>query len=268
MVIKAGVLGYPIGQSLSPFIHGRWFENAGLNGTYEAIAVLPEEFAARVQELAAAGWRGVNVTIPHKAAALAIADNVSDAARAIGAANLVLFEDGKITADNTDWIGFERGLADLGIPRPGKKAVVLGAGGAAAGILYALREWDEVIVLNRTRERAEALARNFANAEAGSWDDRMELLTEGPDLLVNTTSLGMRGQPPLEIRFEGQLPAAVVDIITSKTPLLDEARRAGVERVQNGLPMLVYQAVPSFLAFTGHDPDPAAVLEELQKRVL
>lgn len=269
MVIRAGVVGHPIGQSLSPDIHGAWFADTGIEGSYEKIDASPDAFVAAIERLKDEGWVGVNVTVPHKERALAIADETSKAAKAIGAANLLRFVSGRIVADNTDWWGFTRAIETAGLSACVECAVVLGAGGAAAGILYALRESREVLILNRTRQRAEDLASRFPNASADEWGRRHELVASSPQLLVNTTSLGMEGQPPLDLRFGGSVPDAVVDIVTKPlpTPLMTDAEAAGVGVVMGGLPMLVYQAVPSFAAFTGHEPPaPEAILRQLTKR--
>ena len=264
-MIRAGVLGHPIAQSLSPRIYSAWMEELGLEGAYAAFDVPPSEFADFVLELMDQGYRGVNVTLPHKSAALCLADEASDAARAVGASNLLLFDDERIFADNTDAYGFERSLQDVGASLTDRHAVVLGAGGAAAAILYALRGFEQVTLLNRTRARAEDLGARFLNVATEEWERRSELIGNGPSLLVNTTSLGMAGQPPLDVQFGSHPPQTVVDIVYKPlmTDLLRRAALAG-SRTQHGLSMLVHQAVPSFEAYTGQKaPDPDHILRIL-----
>ena len=163
MVIRAAVLGHPIDHSLSPHIHNRWFEEHGIDGHYEAIDVAPDALADTVQRLADEGYAGVNVTIPHKEHALKLAGRATEAARSVGASNLLLFKEGKIVADNTDELGFRASLMAMESAVDPGHAVVLGAGGAASAIVYALRQATTVTVLNRTRVKAEKLAATYKN---------------------------------------------------------------------------------------------------------
>ncbi|MEM0929564.1 MAG: shikimate dehydrogenase [Pseudomonadota bacterium] len=265
-MIRAGVIGHPIGHSLSPRIHNQWFEDVGIEGQYEAVDASPQAFEATVHELMDEGWAGLNVTIPHKAAARELAGETSAAADLIGAANLLIFRDGDIVADNTDVFGFEMSLEAIGVSRSPEHAVVLGAGGAAGAVLYALRGAGRVTLLNRTRERAEAVADRFSHIEVRDWADRDAAAAEAPDLLVNTTSLGMEGQPPLDLHFGNDVPRAAVDIVYGKgpTPFLKLAKSGGVEKLTDGLAMLVYQAAPSFEAWTSCFPDADRTLSELR----
>lgn len=265
-MIRAGVVGHPISHSLSPRIHNQWFEDVGIEGHYEALDVAPKAFEAAVMECADEGWAGLNITIPHKAGALEIAQERSAAAEVVGAANLLIFRDGEIIADNTDVFGFEMALDHIGVSKTPSHAVVLGAGGASGAVLYSLRHAGRVSLLNRTRQRAEALATRFGNVDVRDWDERNALVAEAPDIVINTTSLGMKDQPPLELSFGEAVPAAAVDIVYGQkpTPFLTKAKNAGVEKLTDGLAMLVYQAAPSFEAWTGCFPDADRTLTDLR----
>lgn len=264
----AGVLGWPVGHSRSPRLHGYWLEHHGIDGAYLPLPVRPERFKPAVRALLDLGFRGANVTVPHKEAAGSLCDSVTARARAIGAVNTLVFEDGRILGDNTDGVGFLRNLR-AGAPdwRPADgPAVVLGAGGAARAVLVALRDAGvpEIRLANRTRATAEALA-----AELGErlrpldWAAR-ETALEGARLLVNTTSLGMAGQPPLELSLERLPPtAAVTDLVYAPltTPLLAAAAARG-NRTVDGLGMLLHQAVPGFAAWFGVEPEVTPALRD------
>lgn len=265
--MRAAVLGHPIAHSLSPQIYNRWFSETGFPGEYEAIDVTGDAFEATVRRLVALGYAGVNVTLPHKNAASRFADFRTAEADRVGAANLLLFRDGKVVADNTDGEGFSACLktgSAQPYPRTGL-AVVLGAGGAAAPVIAQLLPGD-IAIVNRTKTRAEDLAGRFGpSCSAHAWDELGELLPRA-DILVNTTSLGMKGQPPLEIDLSPMPSGSVVDIVYAplETPLLRDARARG-HHTANGLRMLVYQAVPSFRAYTGLTPsDPERTLLDLE----
>lgn len=260
--MKAGVVGRPIAHSLSPLIHGAWLKAAGIEGDYRAYS--PEEgqsFDAFIYGLRRDGLVGVNVTLPFKEAALALADRPSRRAAQAGAANLLLFGAEGIAADNTDGVGLMSALSAAGYAPDSGSAVVLGAGGAARGAFTALVDAGapEVRVVNRTATRAEVLAELHAGARAYGWTGMAEAL-EGAAVLVNATSLGMTGQPPLDIDL-GPLPetAVVMDMVYKplQTPLLAEARRRGL-RTADGLAMLIGQAEPSFEALFGR-PVPEGV---------
>jgi shikimate dehydrogenase len=266
---KAAVVGWPIGQSKSPLIHGYWIKQFGIDGSYEAIGLSPDEFVSGIRDLMDKGYRGCNVTIPHKEAALAMADHVSERARAIGAANTLVFKDGKIHADNTDGFGF---ISNLKQNAPDWKAsagpaVVLGAGGAARAIVYSLlsKGAPSIFIANRTKDKAQALADFFGDrVTAVSMADVTSALSQ-TKTLVNTTSLGMIGQPELEIDIS-TLPktALVTDIVYNPltTNLLKQAQDLGLNTV-DGLGMLLHQAVPGFEAWFEAHPKVNATLRQI-----
>tara|TARA_R110002110_G_scaffold109418_17_gene272972 strand:- start:2205 stop:3059 length:855 start_codon:yes stop_codon:yes gene_type:complete len=256
----AGVLGWPVSHSRSPRLQGHWLQRYGIDGAYLPLPVRPDDFEMAFRALPKMGFAGVNVTIPHKQSALFLADEADDLARRIAAANTIIFrEDGSSLATNTDGFGFLMNLQDQ-VPdwKVEAPAVVLGAGGAARAIIVALidRGVPEIRLLNRTKTRAEAIA-----AELGSsvrvldWAER-EAALAGAGLLVNTTSLGMDGHPPLEIRVD-DLPsqATVADIVYApvETRLLISAKAGGCRAV-TGPGMLLHQAVPGFEAWFGKRP--------------
>jgi shikimate dehydrogenase len=259
----AGVIGWPIGHSLSPVLHGHWLARYRLAGAYVALPVSPDRLDAALTGLGALGFAGANVTVPHKEAAARLADRPSETVARIGAANtLVIGEDGTIAADSTDGYGFlanlDAGAPDWPADRP---AVVIGAGGAARAIVDALQQrgCPEIRVVNRTHERAEALARALAGAAghviAVEWVRRSQAL-DGAGLVVNTTTQGMTGQPPLDLALDALPAGAVVnDIVYAplETPLLAAARARGLTAV-DGLGMLLHQAVPGFAAWFGLRP--------------
>jgi len=261
-VKRACVIGWPVEHSRSPMIHRYWLSLYGIDGAYEKEAVPPGEARAFMRSLGEHGYVGANVTLPHKLVALEAADVKDEAARAIGAANtLWLDADGKLNASNTDAYGFMTNLAEQA-PRwnDGRRpVVVLGAGGAARAVLYGLIKAgaSKVLLANRSRARADDLALAFPpRVEVLDWEARDRALA-GCGLLVNTTSLGMRGQAPLTIDL-GRLPsdAIVADIVYSplETRLLAEARKRGNIAV-DGLGMLLYQAVPGFERWFGVRPE-------------
>ena len=270
--VLAGVVGWPVGHSKSPLIFAHWFAETGIAGSYTRLAVRPEDFEDVFRALPKAGFRGVNVTIPHKLAALEGADEVSPTARAIGAANTILFKPGgQIFADNTDGYGFIENLRE-GAPAWNPAAgptLVLGAGGAARAVIHALLEAGvpSIRLANRTRAGAEALAEHFgARVEPVDWAVR-DGATGGAATIVNTTSLGMTGNPPLELSLDDAPAAALVtDIVYTplETPLLAAARARGLATV-DGLGMLLHQARPGFRAWFGADP---AVTPALRRAVL
>ena len=257
---RAFVIGHPVGHSRSPLIHGHWLEVHGLAGSYERIAVAPEDLDAFVAGLKGSGFAGGNVTVPHKQRVLELADAVDEQADAIGAANTLWFDDGQLIAGNTDAIGF---LASLdqeapGWDRAGGAAVVLGAGGGARAVIHGLLERGfEVAVANRTFLRAVELAEGYdAGVWAYSWEEVPQLLRTA-DVVVNTTVLGLEGQPPLSLKLEGlRRDALVADIVYAplETPLLRDARARGLRAV-GGLGMLLHQAVPGFERWFGVRPE-------------
>jgi len=266
---RACVLGWPIKHSRSPLIHGYWLKLYGLEGSYEKVAVEPEAIAGFLEDLQGKGFVGCNVTIPHKEAAFVAAQQKTETALKLGAVNTLWFENGVLCGDNTDVIGF---LHALDADAPGwdkglEKAVVLGAGGAARGIVHALllRNINPIFILNRTLERAQALADIFGDKVIPlGWDKAPEAL-DGAGLLVNTTSLGMAGQPPLDIDLAPLKKDAIVDDIVYvplETPLLAKAKAAGLRTV-GGLPMLLHQAVPGFEHWFGRRPEVTPELRAL-----
>lgn len=259
---RACVIGWPVEHSRSPAIHGYWLQQYGIDGAYEKEAVPPEDFTAFVRDLAAHGYVGANVTLPHKEAALRAAGSADAAAEAIGAANtLWLDANGVLQAGNTDAYGFMTNL-DAGAPRWRETcdvAMVLGAGGAARAVLYGLIEAGvpRILLTNRTVAKAETLARDFgAPVEVLPWESKDSALS-ACGLLVNTTSLGMAGQPPLDIMVEALPQSAVVtDIVyvPLETALLAAARARGLTAI-DGLGMLLHQAVPGFERWFGVRPE-------------
>ena len=263
------VIGHPVAHSRSPLIHGSWLAEHGLEGSYERVDVAPADLPAFVDSLRAGAFSGGNVTVPHKEAMLPLIDEVSQAARAIGAVNTIWREAGRICGDNTDVSGF---LAHLDASAPGwdkrvVTALVLGAGGAARGIAFGLkaRGVRRILLVNRSRARADELAAALgAPVEAANWDERNDLVATA-DLIVNTTALGMQGQPPLDLDLAGLRPGTIVDDIVYvplKTPLLLETERRGGIAV-DGLGMLLHQAVPGFARWFGVTPSVTPALRAL-----
>jgi shikimate dehydrogenase len=258
----AGIVGWPVAHSLSPRLHGHWLLRYGIDGAYVPLAVPPERLAQALSALPALGFAGVNLTIPHKEAALSLVHRLSPRAKRIGAVNTVVVEaDGVLSGDNTDGFGFVAALLDnqAGWVAEAGPAVVLGAGGAARAVVVALLDAGvpEVRLLNRTAARARALADDLdGSVHAADWNARAAAL-DGAALLVNTTSLGMRGQPPLDLMLDA-LPgtALVTDVVYTPlmTPLLALAQARG-NPVADGLGMLLHQARPGFRAWFGVDPE-------------
>ena len=268
--LRAGVVGWPVSHSKSPRMHGEWLRRSGVDGTYEAVGAEPGRFEATIRELVEAGWRGVNVTLPHKEAALALADEATERAASIGAANTLVFgSDGRVAADNTDGFGFIANIDDRapGRWKRGEPATILGAGGASRAIIRAVLDEGapEVRLVNRTRARAEALRAAFGDRVAVfDWSDAARAIG-GSSLIVNTTSLGMEGQPPLELDFGNADPAAVsTDIVYTPlwTPFLRSAAEAGLATV-DGLGMLLHQGRPGFEAWFGAKPMVDHALREI-----
>jgi shikimate dehydrogenase len=259
---RACVIGWPVEHSRSPLIHRYWLKQYGIDGAYEMEAVEPKDLARFLGSLAAHGYAGANVTLPHKEAALRLSAVADEAARAIGAANtLWLDQAGRLCAGNTDAYGFMTNLeAEAPDWNRGRRPVmVLGAGGAARAILHSLlgEGAARILLANRTRNRAEALAQAFGpSVHVVDWEDRHRALA-GCGLLVNATSLGMTGKENLDIDLEA-LPAdaVVADIVYSplETKLLAAARARG-NHVVDGLGMLLHQAVPGFERWFGVRPE-------------
>jgi shikimate dehydrogenase len=252
----AGIIGWPVSHSRSPRLHGSWLRRYGIDGAYVPLAIRPDDFAMAVRGLAAAGFAGANVTIPHKLAAFAICDTVDDTARRAGAVNTLVFQDGRITGSNTDGWGFVANLRAHGVDPAAGPALLLGAGGAARAVAAALQDAGApVTVANRTRARADALARDLPGLFVVDWERRDAALPDHA-LLVNTTSLGMEHHPPLAVDLSRAGPGlAVADIVyvPLETPLLAAAKARGLRAVE-GLGMLLHQAVPGFRAWFGVEP--------------
>jgi shikimate dehydrogenase len=267
----AGVMGWPVAHSRSPRLHGYWLEKYGIDGAYLPLPVAPEHFAQALRVLSQLGFRGVNVTVPHKEAALKAVDTADHHARHIGAVNTVVMnEDGSLEGRNTDGIGF---LTHLKEQAPAWQAaagpaVVIGAGGAARAIVATLKDAGvpEIRLVNRTLSRAEGLALAFGDPlKVIPWINRAGALRDVA-LVVNTTTLGMHGEPELDLELVGLNPAAAVfDCVYNPldTPLLDQARRRGFVPV-DGLGMLLHQARPGFKAWFGVEPE---ITDELRALV-
>lgn len=262
------IIGHPIAHSRSPLIHGEWLRQHGLDGSYERVDVTPTDLPRFFERLRAGEFAGGNVTVPHKEAVMPHLDVIGPAALAIGAVNTLWWEDGKLHGDNTDAFGF---LAHLDTTVPGwdqqaRTALILGAGGAARAIVYALKErgLSQITVVNRSRDRADDLVAAIGSPlVAGDWAAR-ETEVERADLIVNTTSLGMHGQPPLDLDLSRLRPGAVVNDIVYvplDTPLLEAAKHHGGHSV-DGLGMLLHQAIPGFARWFGVRPQVTAALRQ------
>ncbi len=267
----AGVMGWPVAHSRSPRLHGYWLEKYGIDGAYVPLPVAPEHFPQALRVLSQMGFRGVNVTVPHKEAALKAVDTADHHARHIGAVNTVIVrEDGSLEGRNTDGIGFLAHLRDQAPawqPAAGP-AVVLGAGGAARAIVATLKDSGvpEIRLVNRTLARAEALALAFgAPLKVVPWINRAGALRDA-SLVVNTTTQGMHGEPELDIELIGlSHGAAVFDCVYNplETPLLAQAKTRGFVPI-DGLGMLLHQARPGFKAWFGVEPE---ITDELRALV-
>ncbi len=267
----AGVIGWPIAQSRSPVLHDHWLSQYGIKGSYLPLPVRPERLGDAIKGLRALGFSGCNVTIPHKLDVLKLMDSVDPVAKRIGAVNTVVVQDdGTLSGFNTDAYGFLASLRDM---RPDWKAsagpiVVLGAGGASRAVIVALLDDGarEIWLVNRTIERAQELAQiDSSRIRVVEWSQRNDTL-DGAALLVNSTSQGMVGYPPLDIALDALPTAAMVcDIVYNplETPLLAAAKKRGNTAV-DGLGMLLHQAVPAFEAFFGVRPQ---VSNELRRAV-
>jgi len=270
----AGVIGWPVRQSVSPVLHSHWLKEHGIKGAYVALPIEPADFGRCVAALPLMGFAGASVTVPHKEAAFALVSSLDEDARATGAVNTLVFNGGSIAGLNTDVRGFAASLSEtLGADAACKgPAAVLGAGGAARAVVLALQRAGspEVHVINRTPARSDTLVRSAGGAiRAMAWGDWKAGLAD-VGLLVNTTSLGMTGKPALEIGLD-DLPrhAAVVDIVYNplETDLLRAAKARG-HRTMDGLGMLMHQAVPAFAAWFGVTPKVTPQLRAELERAL
>ncbi|MDP8917306.1 MAG: shikimate dehydrogenase [Pseudomonadota bacterium] len=263
---KAFIVGHPIKHSRSPLIHGHWLKQHGLEGSYERIDVAPVNFGDFLRGFAAQGFAGGNVTLPHKEAAFAGVERRTQRAERVGAVNTLWIENGVLWGDNTDVLGFMAHL-DASLGKGWEQAVdtalVLGAGGAARAVVAGLqdRPLKRILVANRTLSKAEDLVRDLRRhgpvaVETSAWEALGRVVPHA-QLIVNTTSLGMAGQPPLALDLSrAPLNAAVADIVyvPLQTPLLTAAAAQGLRTV-DGLGMLLHQAVPGFRRWFGATPE-------------
>lgn len=258
---RACVIGWPIEHSRSPAIHGHWLRQYGIDGSYEKVAVRPEDISEFLANLGRNGYAGCNVTIPHKEAAFAAAAVRDASAMAISAANTLWLENGVLHAANTDTYGYMTYLARR-FPewqRDEKPVAVLGAGGAARAIVFGFLERgvSEVRLLNRSRDRAEAVSADFdPRVKVCDWTDRSRAARDCA-VLVNTTSVGLKGEGDLAIDFAGFDPACIVSDIVYvplETALIKGAKAHGLKTL-DGLGMLLHQAVPGFEKWFGIRPD-------------
>lgn len=275
----AGVIGWPVAHSLSPKLHAHWLRENAVNGAYVPLAVRKEDFSLVVKALSRASFVGVNVTLPHKEAAFALAHDHDDVAVATRSANLLIFRDGRIEARNTDTFGFQASVTDVLGPDAfrGAIAVVLGAGGAARAVVLALDQLGtaSIQILNRSRQKAEALVSELTPRTKG----RVELLEECgwnnaavcAAILVNATSAGLGGEIPFALSLDRMPSTSVVcDLVYNplETELLKQASRRGLRTI-DGLGMLMDQAIPSFAAFYGVTPHVTPFLRrELEQALL
>lgn len=260
MIKKAGVIGWPLKHTKSPLIHCYWLEKYGISGSYDANPIAPDDLKTGIQKLIDAGYSGFNVTVPHKETIMTMMDILEDSAQKIGAVNTVVLHDGKRIGRNTDAFGFIENLRESAPEFTFKgTALVLGAGGAARAVVYALKQQGmDVCIVNRTKDRADILAKDFG-ASSHAWSDIPSLL-ENAALVVNTTSLGMTGQPSLEINLK-PTKACICDIVYTplETDLLKQAKALNLKTV-TGIGMLLHQARPAFEAWFGIMPDVDAPL--------
>ncbi len=259
----AGVMGWPVAHSRSPLLHNFWLRRYNINGVYVPLAVDPVGLKEALRGLPQLGFAGCNITVPHKENAITLVDEVDDLAKKVGAINTVVVgEKGKLIGRNTDVYGFTKNLETAGKAWQKKKpALVVGAGGAARAIIVALAEagCSDIRIVNRTNDRAIALGNemkaHFKNITILGWPDRSDAMRDCA-LLVNTTTQGMTGQPPLDIDLRAlNDDALVTDLVYTPlhTPLLVEAKRRS-HAIVDGLGMLLHQAVPGFEAWFGTKP--------------
>jgi len=268
----AGIIGWPVAHSLSMRLHGFWLDRFGIDGVYAPFPVRPGGLEQALRALPLLGIAGVNLTVPHKVQAMTVLDRVDDLTRRIGAANtIIVAEDGALEGRNTDGYGFIESLkaAAADWSAKGGPAVILGAGGAARAVIVALQDAGVpcIRIANRTLSTAQGLADELGpDIEAIAWDQRAAGLGDAA-LLVNTTSLGLTGQPALDIALDDLPPGALVtDVVYAplRTPLLEAAAARGNVTV-DGLGMLLHQGRPGFAAWFGRDPE---VTDALRAHVL
>lgn len=257
-MIRAAVIGWPVNQSRSPLIHGHWLKQLGISGDYGRIAIEPKRIDDFLTRFADSGLAGCNVTIPYKEVAARVASYREPVVERIGAANTLWIENGQLCADNTDGIGFAANLDERapGWDRSGQ-ALVLGAGGAAAAVVDILVERGFAVrVVNRTLSRAESLASRYSGRVSANLLSEANRYAATADIIVNTTSLGMKGQGAIDLDMT-VIPSdtVVTDIVYVPliTPFLDAAKTRGLRTV-DGLGMLLHQAVPGFARWFGRRP--------------
>ncbi len=268
---RACVIGWPIKHSRSPLIHTYWLDELGIDGSYTREAVAPDAVDDFFANLAENGFVGCNVTLPHKEAAFRAVAQTDDTARILAAVNTVWLADGVLHGTNTDVYGFLANLDDSapGWDRSAGRAVILGAGGAARAVVHGLmqRGFAAIDIVNRTRSRAEELVTRFGGPTGShGWAAVADLIVDA-DILINTTSLGMAGQPALAIDLKPANENLIVtDIVYTSlmTPLLSAANARGLKTV-DGLGMLLHQAVPGFEKWFGRRP---VVTEALRRHIL
>jgi shikimate dehydrogenase len=273
--LLAGVMGWPVMHSRSPMFHNYWFKKHGLAGTYVPLAIRPEGLAAALRALHPLGFSGCNLTIPHKQEAMKIVDEVDALAQSIGAIScVVVHPDGSLSGTNNDCYGF---INSVKHEQPGWRAdagpvVVIGAGGGSRAVCYGLAQEGakEIRLVNRSLDRARAVAGEFGGPiRALPWEERNGAL-EGAAMVVNTTSCGMVGQPALDIRLD-TLPktalAADIIYIPLETPFLAAARKRG-NRTINGLGMLLNQGRPAWKAWFGIEPEVTPELRAMVERTI
>lgn len=277
---SAFVIGWPIKHSRSPLVHGYWLKYLKIQGTYEAVAVVPENIDIFIKLLPKSGFAGGNVTVPHKETVYRLIDHPDEIAEALGAVNTLWLENGEIRGTNTDGYGFCANLDDFAPKwREGKTATILGAGGASRAVIYALGKagYTNIHIINRTILRAQAIADEFSplletSLSAHGWEEATALLAD-TDLLVNTTSIGMDEDIEFPLDLANLKPNAIVtDIVYTPllTPLLKLAKRKNFKTV-DGLGMLLHQAAPGFEKWFGIRPNitPALrqyILSDLNKK--
>lgn len=264
MTLKACVMGSPISHSLSPKLHGFWLKQYNISGSYTALDVKPEQLPGALDNLVSSGFAGCNLTLPLKEHALDLMEELDASSLAAGAVNTVVIRNGKKTGYNSDGFGFLESLKAQHPQWDKSHVVILGAGGAVRGIVAALKDAgvERFSFINRSREKAEKLIQDLRLPKASV----ISAIPKDATVLINCTSLGMTGQPPLEIDISPLPQGAVVcDIVYRPliTPLLEEARRRG-HPVVEGLPMLLHQGRLGFKRWFGVDP---AVTRELYEEI-
>lgn len=267
--MRLGLIGYPLSHTLSPAMHTAALRAMGLEGSYIALETPDETLAQRVEEVRRE-YRGVNVTVPHKEAVMPYLDSLSPEARSIGAVNTIVNHTGRLEGHNTDAPGFLKGLEEAGIEYRGAKVLILGAGGAARAIAWALKQAGaQVRIANRTLQRAAQLQREFGLGEVTDDEWVLAGMARSSDLIVNTTTVGLKDPASTPLRAEWfPEKGTVVDIVYDplETRLLREARAAGLKTL-DGLPMLVWQGALAFELWTGVRP-PVGVMYQAARGTL